>query len=333
MKLADPESPRRDGGALLPSVILEGTRLAPVATAGELCLAGLHLLQDSERWSVEHPLMAGCRVVRTGHSAVLDKQGRCRVLSAPDEEISQRGIDSRGTVSGCCGARTSGDFRSMKKRCPAGMSGWPWCRHPPQWTAFAERLDHANHSEPTPLDLESALTYLKQGSAPQLLPAAWVVKDKLPLLGTGRVDRERLRAEIDALVPTVDYEAPQGEIEEALARSGGAAAVERVGRADDFFALGGHSLLGCSWSRASAMCWVGDAVREVFEHSDLKVAGAADRGEVRQRRAAPEIVTVDRSEPLPLSFAQQRLWFLSRMMPPNAVYNIPLALQVAGRGE
>jgi hypothetical protein len=106
--------------------------------------------------------------------------------------------------------------------------------------------------------------------------------------------------------------------------------VERVGRGDSFFALGGHSLLAVrAVSRVRQVLGREIPVRAVFECPHLKSqARLIQRSQ--EELPLPSIEVVDREQPLLLSFAQQRLWFLSRMMPPSAVYNMPLALKLCG---
>ena len=186
--------------------------------------------------------MTGCRVVRTGHSAVLDKPGALSGSERAGRGNQPTGGNAwRATVSGCYGASTSWRLRvSMRNRCRARMRSCCPGRHEghhpalvltrSQWTVFAERLDQRTTRDSTPLDLGAALACLKQSSAPPLLPAAWVVKEKLPLSVTGGVDRERLSAEVDALVPGMEYEGPQGEIEVALAQIWQEVSAGRAGR-------------------------------------------------------------------------------------------------------
>src|SRR6185503_1923441 len=101
-----------------------------------------------------------------------------------------------------------------------------------------------------------------------------------------------------------------------------------------FFALGGHSLLATQlMSRVRDSFSVEVALRKLFESPT--VAELAQQVEAALRAGtgleAPPIVPVSRDTNLPLSFAQQRLWFIDRLEPDNPIYNIPVALSLTGR--
>ena len=164
-----------------------------------------------------------------------------------------------------------------------------------------------------------------------MVPAAVTVLDALPLGPTGKVDRRALPAPAYEACPVED--GPRTPAEEVLAAIwADLLDVPRAGPADGFFSLGGHSLL------AARLVWrIRDAfrvelpLRAVFEHptlADLARAVARVRGE--GAAALPPIRPADRGRPLPLSFAQQRLWFLDRLEPGSPLYNVPLALRLSG---
>ena len=128
---------------------------------------------------------------------------------------------------------------------------------------------------------------------------------------------------------------PEGPVAEELARLWRELLrVERVGMRDDFFELGGHSLLATRLvSRVRKALGVELPLRALFETPTL--GALAERiARAREERLPVEGPVLARREPgapLPLSFAQQRLWFLDRLQPGSAAYNIPYALRLEGR--
>ncbi len=165
-----------------------------------------------------------------------------------------------------------------------------------------------------------------------MMPSAFVQFDALPLTSNGKLDRKALPApEATALIRR-DYEAPQGETEQALATLWESLLrVERVGRHDNFFELGGHSLLAVQLvSRVRATLHVELPLRALFATPTLSaLAGAVcAAGASTMGRIPP----ADRDRPLPLSLAQQRLWFLDQLdKAASAAYHMPAALRLLGR--
>ncbi|MFH9736053.1 amino acid adenylation domain-containing protein, partial [Streptomyces sp. NPDC017260] len=161
-----------------------------------------------------------------------------------------------------------------------------------------------------------------------MVPSAVVVLAALPLTVHGKLDRGALPA------PRVEGgeggRGPRTPVEETLcslfAEVLGAVG---VGIDDNFFHLGGHSLLATRLvSRVRRVLDVEVTVRDVFAHPTVaEVAGVvAERAGSRR----PELVAVRRPERVPLSFAQQRLWFLGELEGASATYNIPLAIRLRG---
>ncbi|MBU8901095.1 non-ribosomal peptide synthetase, partial [Corallococcus sp. M34] len=108
---------------------------------------------------------------------------------------------------------------------------------------------------------------------------------------------------------------------------------ERIGAEDDFFALGGHSLRATQLvSRIRAQFRVDLPLRAVFEATTLTaLARRIDEASHEARGSdAPVLAPVSRGQPLPLSFAQQRLWFLDQLQPGTTAYNMPSALRLEG---
>ncbi|HEX2077205.1 MAG TPA: amino acid adenylation domain-containing protein, partial [Longimicrobium sp.] len=180
------------------------------------------------------------------------------------------------------------------------------------------------------VDVEALRAHLGQRLPEHMVPAAYVHLDALPLTPNGKLDRKALPSPDGEAFVRHGYEAPVGEVEQALAEVWSEVlGVERVGRRDDFFELGGHSLLALQM--ASHVQQVLDLEVEpgkVFECPVLKdlaeVLAAAGRAEL------PPIERVDRGGRLPLSFAQQRLWFLEQMGGLGSAYHAAQRLRLRG---
>jgi len=167
-----------------------------------------------------------------------------------------------------------------------------------------------------------------------MIPSYFVVLDRLPLTPNGKVDRRALPNPDWSESPS-EYVAPRGVWEESLAAIWRAVFQrDRIGVHDNFFELGGHSLMAIRVaSRVRDVLQIDLPIRCFFENptiADLAVH-LANR-EVRQPvPVTPVLHTVSRDADLPLSFAQQRLWFLAQWEPNSVAYNMPVAVRLKGR--
>ncbi|HET8796683.1 MAG TPA: amino acid adenylation domain-containing protein, partial [Thermoanaerobaculia bacterium] len=165
-----------------------------------------------------------------------------------------------------------------------------------------------------------------------MVPSAFVQLESLPLTANGKIDRQALPSPEAAAFGVREYEAPIGEIEETLAALWKELLrVERVGRTDNFFELGGHSLLAVQLiSHIRAALHVELPLRELFATSSLSALAEAVRDAGASTLGRIEIA--DRSKPLPLSLAQQRLWFIDQLdKSASAAYHMPAALRLIGK--
>jgi alpha-ketoglutarate-dependent taurine dioxygenase/acyl carrier protein len=169
-----------------------------------------------------------------------------------------------------------------------------------------------------------------------MIPAAIVMLDVLPLTPNGKVDRKALpRPEGMRLLAGDAYVEPSGDLERAIAALWQQVLnVERVGAHDSFFDLGGHSLLATQLaSRVRDVFGVELPLRSLLEKPTVAALAArlaAAQASGADDGRAPACVPFARGTDLPLSCAQQRLWFLDQLRPGNPIYNIPAALRLWG---
>jgi amino acid adenylation domain-containing protein len=301
---------------------------APVGVPGELYVGGAGVARGylgrpdlTAAMFVPDPLSgeAGARLYRTGD----------RVRWRADGELDYLGrVDRQAKVRG---------FRIEPGEVEAALAAHPEVREAavvasgdgPGGAMLVGYVVPEAGAEPAPAEVRRWLG----GRLPEyMVPSALVVLDSLPLTPAGKLDRRALPAPAeggaDAYVP------PRTPTEERLAAVfAGVLKLERVGVHDDFFALGGHSLLATRVvARIRAGFGAEVPLRALFEAPTM--AGLAERLDAvlaaGPAREAPPIVRVPRDGPLPLSFAQQRLWFLDRLSPGSAAYNLFYALRLRG---
>ncbi|MFL2416873.1 amino acid adenylation domain-containing protein, partial [Xanthomonas protegens] len=163
-----------------------------------------------------------------------------------------------------------------------------------------------------------------------MVPSAFVVLPSLPLTANGKLDRSALPAPDGAAYARRGDAMPQGHVEAVLAKIWAELLkLDRVGRFDDFFELGGHSLLAVQLvTRVRDALDVELNLRDVFEASEL--ARLAERVSLANSATATAIDIVQRQPYMPLSPAQQRLWFLTQVDGASAAYHSAGALRLAG---
>jgi amino acid adenylation domain-containing protein len=298
--------------------------LMPRGAAGELWIGGASLARGyldrpaltAERfvpdsWSGE----MGERLYRTGDRVRLAPDGNLEFLGRIDLQIKLRG------------------FRIEPGEIEAAL-----CAHPEVSEAAvvvrAQRLVAyviaAGDTAPSGTELRE---FLRERLPGPLVPSAYVALAALPLTPNGKLDRKAL-PDPEQADAAGSFTPPRTAAEELVAGIfAEVLGVARVGVDDDFFALGGHSLLATQvTARVRSVFGVELPVRSIFETptveglaAEIAVAGMEGR---TARALAP--ARADRVEPPPLSFSQERLWFLQQLEPGSPAYNMPLDLELSG---
>jgi amino acid adenylation domain-containing protein len=178
--------------------------------------------------------------------------------------------------------------------------------------------------------------FLKERLPDYMIPSTFVLMDHLPLTPNKKVDRRALPAPLQteatenagSSLPPTTVEQKVSDIWARVLK------LERVGLSDNFFELGGHSLLAISLiARVREEFDIELPLREFFESPTVaQTASQVERLlESRPGSRVPAPTPVARTGELPLSFSQQRLWFVDQLEPGNPAYNIFAAIHLAGR--
>jgi amino acid adenylation domain-containing protein len=181
------------------------------------------------------------------------------------------------------------------------------------------------------LDAAALRSALAEVLADYMMPSAFVTLDSLPLTANGKLDRRALPAPDQSALVTREYVTPIGATEQTLAEIWqDLLGVPRVGRHDHFFELGGHSLLAVQMvARLRQRLDVELPLRALFTQPTL--AGLAAIVDQAGQSTLSAIPPADRNAALPLSWAQQRLWFLDQLdHAAGAAYHMPAALRLSG---
>lgn len=176
--------------------------------------------------------------------------------------------------------------------------------------------------------------FLKQKLPQYMMPSAFVLLEAMPLTPNGKIDRRSLRApDISRAEFESNFTEPRTPDEQLIAEIWAEVlGLERVGIHDNFFELGGHSLLATqAISRLREAFQLEVPLRSLFESPTIETfTESLLQYGAEQKLKAPPIKRASRQGELPLSFAQQRLWFLDQLQPGNPAYNIPAAVRLKG---
>jgi len=305
-------------------------QLTPVGVVGELYIGGAGLAREyfnrpdlTALRFIPHPFgPPGARLYRTGDLVRYRNDGSLEFVGRIDGQVKVRGF--RIEV---------GEIESVLKQHSAVKQV---AVVPIEGEAGAKRLVAYVVATPGAAPTSEQLRgYLREKLPEYLVPATFLLLGSLPLLRSGKVDRDALRGRVEARAENVDgYVAPKTPTEEILA--GLWADVlkrERVGLNDNFFDLGGHSLLATQlMSRVRDAFQVEVPLRSLFDSPNLAHLAQAIEANMRSRQGlpVPAIRRGPRNGFLPLSFAQQRLWFINQLQQNSSVYHLAAALHLSG---
>ena len=180
------------------------------------------------------------------------------------------------------------------------------------------------------IDKQRLREHLQTELPDYMVPAALVELPELPLNPNGKIDDKVLPEPAAGDFPQNTVEPPQTKTEFRLASIWLDLLGVEASRDSDFFTLGGHSLLAMQLTnRIQTVFAVQLSIRDVFEHSSLRAQ--ADAIDNCRETAIPALKAVDEVQNYPLSFAQERLYFLQKLYPHSTAYNMVAALKINGQ--
>ncbi|RAI62650.1 non-ribosomal peptide synthetase [Pseudomonas fluorescens] len=292
----------------------------PAGVPGELCISGVGLARGylgrpaltAERFVVDPLGEPGARLYRTGDRARWTADGVIEYLGRLDQQVKLRGfrVEPQEIEARLLARDGVAQVVVLVRETVAGA----------QLIGYYTAADNAG-------DEAYQTAYLKSALAAELpeymVPAQLIRLEEMPLGPSGKLDR---RALPEPQWQVREHLEPVTELEQQIAAIWREVlGLAQVGLHDDFFALGGHSLLATQIiSRARQACDVELPLRVLFEHSEL--GAFAEQVRLIQANGStnkqPSIEKVDRRQAVPLSYSQQRMWFLWQMEPDSPAYNV-----------
>ncbi|MBB4636054.1 non-ribosomal peptide synthetase [Longimicrobium terrae] len=295
----------------------------PTGVAGEICIGGAGVARGyldrpeatAERFTADpFSQQPGARLYRTGDAGRWRADGTLEFLGRGDGQVKVRGYRIE-----------TGEIETRLTELPGVRAAVVMARED---TGGEKRL--VAYVVGDEVGADALRTHLAGSLPGYMVPAAYVRLEEFPLTPNGKVDRKALPAPEGEAYTARAYEPPAGDVEEILAGIWAEVlGVERVGRRDQFFDLGGHSLLAVQViSRVRQALGVKVALGELFTRPVL--AEFARGLETSARAELPPIERADREGRLPLSFAQQRLWFLEQLGDLGSTYHMHARLRLRG---
>lgn len=294
----------------------------PVGVVGEIVIGGaglargyLNLPELTDSKFLPNPFMPGTRLYRTGDLGLVRQDGNIEYLGRGDGQVKVRGYrielgEVESALSGLPGVRAAAAI--VRDDMSTG----------PSLIAFVVSDQAPGSTSPYLHEL------LKRTLPSYMVPAAVLVVDAIPYLSNGKVDRRTLQQHLLSEIRSDPSSVrARDAIEQSLLEIWREVLGEQaIDMHRNFFAMGGHSLLATQViSRIREVFRVELPLRSMFESPTIAGVGELIRVEQRRGNAPsplPPIVPASRNRALPLSFSQQRMWFVQQLSPEATAYNL-----------
>ncbi|MGY0035039.1 AMP-binding protein [Pedobacter sp. NJ-S-72] len=303
--------------------ILDGSlNVSPLGVAGELCIGGvqvargyLNLPEMTAAKFIADPFDSGQRLYRSGDLVRWLADGNMEFLGRIDDQVKIRGYRIE-----------LGEIENVLQQYPGISNG-----------IVLAKADHNNNKRligyvvPEPTYSKAAIQeWLKERLPEYMVPGLWIELEEIPLTDNGKIDRKALLAINEGESATAGYIAPRNKTEHLLAGIWqNLLGVERVGVYDNFFDLGGHSLLAMRLMAAIRNEFAVEmSVRDLFAQTTISALADYVAGK-KGKTVLPDLVVQPKGAHIPLSFSQERLWFIDQLEG-SKHYHIPAVLRLYG---
>ena len=293
-----------------------------VGVTGEIYIGGIGVARGylnrpdlTNEQFIESPFVPGDRLYRTGDLARHLSDGRIELLGRNDFQVRIRGFKI-----------DLGEIEAHLRTYP-GVAEAMVIAHDEEGSGDRPLVAYYVSQGGASVVIENLRGHLLDVLPRYMVPAEFVHLNALPRTPNGEIDRRAPNVASDV---AQQHEPPLGDMEQIVARIWQELlGVDRVGRRDNFFSLGGHSLLAARVRlRLQRELAIDVGFAELFMHPELSdLARAISES---KRGTLPVMAPIARGESSVLSFAQQRLWFLSQFDAVSKTYNIPLDLRLRG---
>ncbi|HKV09547.1 MAG TPA: condensation domain-containing protein, partial [Thermoanaerobaculia bacterium] len=298
--------------------------LVPPGVVGDLYIGGVGVARgyagDPEKTAASYrpdPFSgSGQRLYRTGDLGRMLPEGEIEFLGRSDNQVKVRGFRIE-----------LGEIESQLSRAPGVREAVVLARTDRAGQKYLCGYVVASEE----ISIGTLQDHLAGTLPGYMIPDTFVFLSELPLTANGKIDRKAL-PEPEAAYAAESVAGPQNETEGALLEIWEEVlGLSGLGTTQDFFALGGHSLSAIQVvTRVRRRFEVDLPLPDFFENPTVAGLAAAIERLRGAELAAPPLVRSARPEQIPLSFAQERLWFLDRLEPDSPFYNLPLAIEMRG---
>ena len=305
-------------------ILNENKHLVPIGVIGEIFIAGvqvgrgyLNQVELTNQNFIQNPLVVGSqsKIYKTGDLGRWLADGNIEYLGRKDDQVKIRGYRIE-----------LGEIEFALEKSGLVLSQIVIARDD-----FAGNKQLACYVVPAKgFTKDKAVAFLKTRLPEYMIPALWVELDSLPITANGKVDRNALIAIRQISKPA--YIAPRNELEIKLATAWRELLkVDKIGVNENFFDLGGHSLLAMrmlSWIRRELKLEI--EIKELFENATVEALATRLADKSSDESLASIKAVYPRPEKTPLSFSQERLWFIDRLGG-SLQYHLPVVLRLEGK--